>query len=216
MPILPKVARINATAGDILDAVVRIYDASLPASERKPVEAIRDMADRPDYRLIAATDEAGRTIGFAAVFVPPNETFALLEYLAVDESVRGRGVGAALFAGVVDALHGESRDLSLLVEVDADIEGAPDRDLRVRRQAFYRRLGCRRIADLDYELPLRTGGLPPPMHLFVHRRPDDPPRPRADLAHALRRIYADVYGQTPDDPRIQRMLARVTDPVALD
>jgi ribosomal protein S18 acetylase RimI-like enzyme len=216
MSILPKLLPINATTREALDGVARIYAASIPASERKPLEAIRQMADRPDYRLIAAADDTDRVIGFAAVFVPADETFALLEYLAVDESTRGRGMGAALFAGAVEALGAESRPRSVLVEVDADLPDAPDHEIRVRRQAFYRRLGCRRMADLDYELPLRAAGLPPPMHLFVHHRENDAPVRRTNLARALRKIYTDVYGQPADDPRIGRMLARVTDPVLLD
>jgi GNAT superfamily N-acetyltransferase len=174
------------------------------------------MAYRPGYRLIVATYEQ-IVLGFAAVFAPPDEHFALLEYLAVDESARGRGIGAGLFRATVDALHGEGRARMLLVEVEADVAAGDDaeREARRRRLAFYRRLGCRRIADLDYQLPLRTAGIPPAMHLLVHRPPDDAPVPRADLARALRTVYADVYDQSPDDPRIAQMLARVADPVSL-
>jgi len=214
MPILPKFLDVNRASSGLLPAIAGIYEASIPASERKPVSAIWEMAGRPDYRLIAAT-VGQQVVGFAAVFAPPDDSFALLEYLAVDESARGRGMGAGLFRTAVDALNRETRPRSPLVEIEADVGDECDHDARRRRQAFYRRLGCRRIADLDYQLPLRTAGVPPAMHLYIHRGASIVPLPRAQLARALRRIYADVYARSADDPRIAQMLARVSDPVSL-
>jgi GNAT superfamily N-acetyltransferase len=203
---------VSAQPTWILDEVCRIYEASIPASERKPVEAIRAMATRPDYRLIAALrDDA--VLGFAALFAPPDEPFALLEYMAVDEALRGGGVGAGLFRAAVEGLA--SPDKMLLVEVEA---GAGDeREPRRRRLAFYRRLGCRRVAGLAYELPLHVAGRPPAMELMVY-----PPATangrlaRRTVESALRRIYAKVYDQPADDPRIARMIAGLADPMLLD
>ena len=204
----------DADQVDAIESVCRIYEASIPASERKPVEAIRDMAKRPDYRLLTAVSD-GRVLGFAAVFTPPGEFFALLEYLAVDPAVRGAGIGAGLFRAAVEAVGGGAAGGRwMLIEVDADVsDDAADLHLRRRRQAFYRRLGCRRVAGLAYELPLRTRGLPPPMHLFVH---GGIALTRPELGRALRIIYPQVYGQPAGDPRIDRMLAAVSDPIVFD
>src|SRR4051812_37522880 len=92
---------VTTRPAGILDEVCRIYDASIPASERKPIDAIRAMATRPDYRLIAALRDVA-VLGFAALFAPPDETFALLEYLAVGEASRGGGIGASLFRAAAD------------------------------------------------------------------------------------------------------------------
>jgi GNAT superfamily N-acetyltransferase len=200
-----------------LKQVCRIYEASIPPSERKPVKAIRAMATRDEYRLIAAL-RGDTVLGFAATFAPPNESFALLEYLAVDESSRGGGIGAGLFRAAVEALPETSRRASLLVEVEAEVGDGNDREQRRRRQAFYRRLGCRRVAGLAYELPLRTTGEPPPppMQLMIHQPADAHRLDRRTLEAALRDIYHRVYDQLPDDPRINRMLAGVPDALSLD
>lgn len=210
----------DADQTEAIDSVCRIYEASIPASERKPVEAIRAMARRPDYRLPTAVSD-GRILGFASVFAPPGESFALLEYLAVDAAARGAGVGSGLFRAAVEATGGGGAAAGarwMLLEVDADVsDDAADLHERRRRQAFYRRLGCRRVAGMAYELPLHTsGGPPPPMHLFVHGVPGGVTPSRADLGHALRVIYPQVYGQPAGDTRIDRMLAAVPDPVAFD
>jgi hypothetical protein len=175
------------------------------------------MARRPDYRLIVAT--RGQTVlGFAAVFAPPDEAFALLEYLAVDERFRGGGIGSGLFRAAVDALAGEGCAGPLLIEVEAPVgDDAAERALQERRRTFYRRLGCRRIAGLEYVLPLRAvSGLPPPMHLFAHVPAPDVPLSRVTLERALRVIYSRVYGEDADDLRIAVMMAPVGDPVVLE
>jgi GNAT superfamily N-acetyltransferase len=196
--------------------VCRIYETAIPASERKPSAAFREMGRRPDYRWTLARREQA-VIGFATVFVPPGESFALLEYLAVDEPFRGGGVGAGLFRAVVADLASRVCPRVLLVEVEADDAGPDaDRVQQRRRQDFYRRLGCQRVAGLQYELPLRSAGLPPPMHLFVHGVSSGSPLPRATLEGAIRGIYVDVYGESPTDPRTARMLAAVSDPVGFD
>jgi GNAT superfamily N-acetyltransferase len=205
---------VSAQPTWILDEVCRIYEASIPASERKPVEAIRAMATRPDYRLIAAVRE-GVVLGFAALFAPPEESFALLEYMAVDEASRGGGIGADLFRAAVDAVS--PRNAMLLVEVEAEVGEGDDREQRRRRQAFYRRLGCRRVAGLAYELPLHVAGRPPAMELMVY--PPAMADGRLDsrtVEAALHGIYEKVYDQPADDPRIPRMIAGLTDPILLD
>jgi hypothetical protein len=190
-----------------LGDVIRIYRAAIPPSGQKPPEAIAAALRRKDYRILV-TRGANRAIaGFAMVFVPPGEAFALLEYLAVDAPARGAGLGA----GMVRAAE---PDRMLLVEVDS-IEGEGDeRTTRMRRQAFYRRLGCQRVEGLRYLLPL--SGEPKPMDLFV--RPAGtaaPPLDKRMLREWLSIVYRDGYAQAPDDPRIKVMLSPVSDPPVL-
>jgi GNAT superfamily N-acetyltransferase len=139
---------LAAHGGSTLKQVGRIYEASIPPSERKPVEAIRAMAAHDEYRLVAALRD-DTVLGFVALFAPPDETFALLEYLAVDKAARGAGIGAGLFRAAADAVASARRPLGLLLEVEADQAGDPA-DIRHRRRriAFDRRLGCRRASGL--------------------------------------------------------------------
>ena len=141
-------------------------------------------------------------VGFAVVWLPADPAdAALLEYLAVAEGVRGGGVGGRL---VYRALRDAGRPV--LVEVKADDADAD------RRRAFYRRNGCRQVAGLRYELPLSGA---PPMDLLVGNVTGLETVARGDLAHWLGTVYADVYGQRRDDPRVATMVAGLPDPVTL-
>jgi GNAT superfamily N-acetyltransferase len=201
-----------ASASDpAFEGLLRIYRESIAPREQKPASLLRSMASRLDYRFLVL-ERRDKVAGFAIVHVSRPEGVALLEYMAVERGLRNRGMGADLFRGAVDRLRQE-RAGPLLLEVDSDEEASEDRKIRRRRQGFYRRLGCLRVAGCSYVLPL-PGAVPPPaMDLLVHFGGPPPRLPRATLARWLGAVYRDVYGCSPVDQRIGKMLAFVPDPV---
>ncbi|HET9800901.1 MAG TPA: hypothetical protein VFP82_04380, partial [Chthoniobacterales bacterium] len=105
--------------------------------------------------------------------------------------------------------------MPILIEVDADRECCAEHGVSRRRQIFYRRLGCRRIADCSYILPLPGKAPPPEMDLLVYAPERVPTIRRASLERWLQIIYRDVYDCSADDCRIRMMLQRVPDPIEL-
>jgi GNAT superfamily N-acetyltransferase len=193
-------------------ALYTIYRESIDPREQKSEAQLAAMVLRPNYLFLMLQDDH-RMVGFSISFVALEEPFCLLEYLAVDESYRGRGVGSELFRETVSAIH-RQRSV-ILLEVDSDREPSAGQELRRRRQNFYRRLGCRRVAGCAYILPLPGARPPPAMDLFMHVREPMSVIPRAQLRHWVEVIYRDVYGCSANDPRIEMMLDGVADPVVL-
>lgn len=188
------------------EALLALYRTAIPLRERKPDAEIRGMAASSVNRVLVATADDVVT-GFSTLYV--GERVALLEYLATDPDVRGRGLGAALFAEA-RATSG----LPLLVEVDTDRVDCPDRALRSRRIRFYRRLGCRRLEPIDYISPLPGEGPAPRLDLLVAGIAGVSV-PAAEVADWLREIYSAVYGCGDGDPRLVAMIAALPDPVPL-
>lgn len=172
------------------------------------------MVCKPNYRFLLAQDR-DTVVGFSISFEAAAESFCLLEYMAVDKSYRGHGVGSALFKATTSAVRGEHGAMPILLEVDSDRELAGDQELRRRRRNFYRRLGCRHIADCAYIMPLAGEDPAPEMDLFVHAPEPTPAIPRAKLQRWLEVIYREVYARSADDPRIAMMLDGVPDPIQL-
>jgi GNAT superfamily N-acetyltransferase len=195
-------------------AAYAIYRTSIAVREQKSEIELAFMVAKPGYRFILA-EQGDTVIGLAILFTAESDGFALLEYMAVDEKHRGTGVGSELFEETVRILHRQQAAMPMLLEVDSDREAAPDQLLRKRRQNFYRRLGCRRIAGCVYILPLPGETPPPEMDLFVHLTEPALPIARAALQRWLQVIYTDVYGCPADDPRIGMMLRGVADPIEL-
>ncbi len=204
----PALDALSDPADPRFGSLLAIYEASIPARERKPEAAIAAMAASPSHHVIVAC--AGETVvGFALLYV--GRRLALLEYLATSETVRGRGLGVRLYR----ASRSAAGMLPLVVEVESDREPSPDRQVRCRRIAFYRRLGCRRIGKFDFILPLDGAGAPPLLDLLV----DDAAAKvisAETLGAWLHEMYVHVYGCRGDDPRLRTMMRNIAAPLALD
>jgi GNAT superfamily N-acetyltransferase len=187
-----------------------MYCNAILVRERKSKTELCAMVGRPDYRFLLA-QEGTSVVGFSISFVPADESFCLLEYMAIDERCRNRGLGGQLFNETTRAIR---KDF-ILLEIDSDREPSPDNETRKRRLRFYRRLGCRRIEGCSYILPLPGEGPPPEMDLLVHTANSATTIPQAKLRKWLDVIYADVYRCPKDDPRIAEMLEELRDPVEL-
>jgi ribosomal protein S18 acetylase RimI-like enzyme len=201
--------RVNRADDPSLLHVVEIYQASIPVSERKPSAWISAAVLRSDFVLLVAERAGPGVVGFSLTYQPADEPMALLEYLAIDGALRGQGIGSVLFAATRQLLG----ERSLLVEVEAAEHPSLDCDA-ARRQRFYRRLGCRRIGNLRYQLPLNTSPPPPAMDLMLAGAAA--PLRRAELARWLGLIYTDVYNQPADDPRLALMIAPLPEILGLD
>jgi GNAT superfamily N-acetyltransferase len=213
---LDRVERLRSCDGPSFRELFEIYAVSMPAREQKPEAWICAMVRAPEYKFWVMKG-AGRVTGFSILFSPTAERFVLLEYMAVAPERRNHGVGSELFKHTV-ARAGTpgAPSVPIVLEVDSDREPGADRELRTRRQQFYRRLGCVRVAGLPYILPLPGQGPPPEMDLMVYSAEPLRQLPKTELERWLRTIYRDVYRCSPDDPRIARMLQDVSDPVRLE
>jgi GNAT superfamily N-acetyltransferase len=199
---------ISPNDAELLDAAFALYSAAIEKTEQRPEDVFRALASHEDYRFVAAVMDE-KLIGIAVSWIPPDSGFWLFEYAAVDDEMRGRGVGANLFFAT-RMLAGQER--AALIEVDADL-GSPE---QAKRLNFYRRLGCRRVGGLDYQLPLDAFGRPPPMWLLVMAQQETMGVSVFALEDWLRRIYAEAYGKGLDDPRLAQMIDPLPDVVALE
>jgi GNAT superfamily N-acetyltransferase len=156
---LPVVEMLSREDQEGLASVASLYQKAFPSAERKPWHILSADLTRSSYQLLGVRFE-GEFAGFAAVYSPPRGSVRLIEYMAVEPHLRGRGIGSALFNAVARAGAGEP----LLLEVEA---GEAD-GTATRRKAFYRRLGCRQIGTVRYRMPCVSTTPPPPMHLLVY------------------------------------------------
>ena len=210
----PSFRQLESSKGAEFDAFISIYAKSLSLREQKPRSEIELLPSRSDYSIVLL-EVGGRIIGFTILFVPSKEDFCLLEYMAIHEEYRSFGFGAALFKYAFQDTHTRWGARFGLLEVDSERELCQDLETRQRRQNFYRRLGCRRIKGLAYQLPLAGQGPPPKMDLLVYSSLAMPDISESQLRQWLKTIYEQVYHCSPDDPRIDMMMAGISGTVQL-
>jgi len=190
-----------------------IYIEAIPESERKSRQQLAALVVRPDYRLLLLKRGA-EVLGFTLAFIAADAGLWLLEYMAMARAQRSQGLGGALFHHACEDVETHYGPLVGLLEVDSVNEASADLATRQRRQAFYRRQGCRRLEGLSYILPL-DGPPPPQMELMLYSTAPLDWVSRGQLQQWLMVLYTRVYDCPADDPRIAAMLRSLTDPVKL-
>lgn len=207
-----RIDRLQPGMVAAFEELLRIYREAIPQSERKSDETLTGMLQRSDYEFQIAS--MGHSVaGFSIVKCFTEADGCLLEYMAVDRPIQGRGIGRALFRAACDSATTASR--YVLLEVESDAQWVPDREIRIRRKAFYRALGCREVVGLSYLMPSVTNQRPPEMNLLVYRRTLGATIDKSRVRQWLECIYADVYQKSIDDPRIDRMVSALPDHIEL-
>jgi GNAT superfamily N-acetyltransferase len=203
-----KIQPIAATSEAVIDQAFALYRDAIERTEQRPEAEFRALAQRSDYRFLGAFD-GDALVGVSVTMLHPEADMWLFEYAAVRPDMRGHGIGANL---LLATRHIAGPQRMGLIEVDAD-RGEEE---QARRLSFYRKLGCLRLRGVEYILPLDAFGTPPPMWLLAL-----PPREITSISvfaveNWLRRIYAQAYGKSLDDPRLAQMIDPLPDDVALD
>ena len=131
------------------EELTALYNGELtvdfPRSELKPLRAMHRLMDLGRYDPLLVT-EGSETLGYAMLWLPPEQKGALLEYFGVLRGKRNGGLGSRILTLLGDR-YGQ-------IFGEAEAPTSPDEaenELRQRRIAFYERNGFR---VLDYECAL--------------------------------------------------------------
>lgn len=113
-----------------LDYIHSLYSRAFPLEERKPFQTILDLRSRGicDIWII---ELEGERCGMATVCAV--EDIALLDYFAIEDAFRGKGLGGA----ALDWLTEEYRSGSFFVEIERLDEKAENNAQRMARKRFY-------------------------------------------------------------------------------
>ncbi len=195
-------------------ALWRIYEDSLPASEREPAEVILDSLRRGVGVAFRARSDAG-TVGLATTHLLRQPPAVFLVYLAIDRAHRDRGLGGALFghASRISAQHLRQRGLEPLGMIwEVDPPSAPwasDLDARARRVAFFERCGGSLLPETYLQPPV-DGVAPIPMQL-MYRPAEGTELPTPEVIRDLiRSVYFEKYAAVNHIPKeiLNRLLAQ--------
>jgi GNAT superfamily N-acetyltransferase len=197
------VHRVTDHKSPEFEALVDLYLAAHPASELKPVDLLSEMAQRSDYLFLTVHLDHS-VVGFSVVNINSQSDAAMLEYMAVAELWRGQGIGQHLFQQITEMREVFGR--YLIVEVDSDKRPSPLQRDNSRRKRFYKNLGCREIAGLDYVMPPVSTHAPPAMDIMVYRHALPVTVAKVQLQAWLQALYVNIYSMQATDIRIDQML----------
>lgn len=120
-----------------------LYIRSFPACERKPCEVIVQKQQAGELDVFSI-EEAGSFCGLAITI--RYQDIVLLDYFAIEESVRNSGYGSRALALLCEHYRGKR----FILEVESTRESAPNQEQRVARKGFYLRNGWKDLGILVF------------------------------------------------------------------
>lgn len=110
--------------------IYRLYQSTFPRNEKKPFSMIRSM-HKKGKSDVWYCEEDGKFVGLVITINGPDKV--LLDYLAVHEKYRGRGVGSELLRQMRQQYAGKG----VFLEIETVKESAENYEERKRRKKFY-------------------------------------------------------------------------------
>ena len=114
--------------------IYRLYQKAFPASEKKPFSMIVKMFRKGTSDVWRFTREGK----FAGLIITINgENHILLDYLAVEESRRGTGIGSE----ILQLMRCHYGGKGVFLEIESVYEDCQNKEERIRRKHFYEKCG---------------------------------------------------------------------------
>lgn len=185
-----------------------IYNRSFPDSERVPVATLLGSLGTRSHRLFTAQSDSDRSpVGFATVLEITTELM-LLEYLAVDERYRSRGIGGRLLDHVMGCLQEQGYSGAFLEVEPRTSDHLEEWESRERRVEFYRRHGAVEVPCLPkYVVPNLVTGMPMEMCLLWMGLSSAQPPSGPLLKRAVTAIMIVGYGLESSSPIMKSNLS---------
>ena len=137
----------------------RLYDEAFPDDEKKPFDYMLKLTDAGKMEMLAVEEE-GRFAGLIINLLCSDDV-ALLDYFAVDPSMRSFGIGGRALKLLLEKFS----DKKLIFEIERPDNALPDTDMKARRKRFYLRNGVKEtgvfanVYNTDFELLTNDGKL---------------------------------------------------------
>ncbi len=118
----------------ILKLIKPLYLKSFPSDERMPFFMLKRLANKINHNCYAAFDE---NVFIGMIYTVTYKNIVYLYYLAIDDSIRGKGYGTKILA-FLQRLH---KNKTIVLTIEALDETQENNDVRIKRKQFYEKNG---------------------------------------------------------------------------
>jgi hypothetical protein len=149
-----KLEKLDSSAFEAIYKARIVRD--FPRAERRPLRSIRSLYKKGNYAG-AALKNGAELLAYAAFLHDASIGGVLLDYFAVEEGLRGGGIGSG-FLSRIRELWGGKAGIIIESELPEQARAPDERAVRERRVAFYSRAGAAlapvrwRAFGVDYSL----------------------------------------------------------------
>ena len=137
-------------ADENIELLKELYKKAFPENERKPFDLVLENEKKGITDILAIEDDVFKGL---VITIKKND-LVLVDYFAVDESMRGQGTGAEALKLIREKYKG----CRVFLEIELPGEQYDNNEQRTRRKAFYLRNGLKasgihtKVYETDMEL----------------------------------------------------------------
>lgn len=189
---------------DLANQVLTIYESSFPLSEQmKFSELVKSIIKGERFIWIAKKN--GKVLGFAITKILSSVRVIFLEYFAVANDSRNRGIGTSLLQRMVSDLRTMKGADGIIFEVEPPTtDGDPTKAWAKRRINFYLRNGAVLLGVNSYQMPnLSSGGTLPMKLMWIPLNSLHTNISPQSIWGYIVAIYREVYKLSLDDPMLK-------------
>jgi GNAT superfamily N-acetyltransferase len=192
-----KFKEISVIDDSAFKKTIQIYIDSFPENQRLPIDVLTQRTEENTHQILGGFLN-NQVVLMSILHLLKDTDFIVLTYLATEKNFRAQGIGKQFFNYILNWVNKEHKYLILEVE-DPDFGEEEDRDKKIKRIEFYRKMGAVEMQNVNYMLPPLSGNIPTEMKLLLipkypHNFLD------GDLVKKLiKQIYKEVYSRNEDD-----------------
>jgi len=191
-----KIKKLSTSDSQFFEQVKTIYLNSFPASERQEPSVFTDRFLSGESIFFVILSKENQVLAMCSLFDLHTHDFVLLDYLAVEESNRDKGLGAILFQAIKEWAFKNFK--KIIIEVENPLYGE-DRLDKERRISFYERQGAQLLTGVRYLLPPLDGKTIEEMNLMIVAKIKDEKFSNKIVFELIEQIYQRVYRRSKND-----------------
>ncbi len=168
--------------------IINIYIDAFPENQRLSVELLSQrIKTNIDQLFVGYWQQQAISM---AILHSLDHDFIFLVYLAIDKDYRSQGIGKKFLEYILNYCAGLNK--SLILEVD-DPDFGNEKDIRIKRINFYKKLGAKELRNVKYVLPPLTGKILTQQKLMIIPASPESLMTRELLIHLIKQFYRQVY-----------------------
>lgn len=190
----------NAFVKEALD----IYINSFPSNERHPLDIIKERIIKQKSILYVGIED-GKVNCFALTWNLQESNFTLLDYFAVEERQRNKGIGARFYNFLINEIDKLGRYLILEVEKPND-----EFDIsKINRIEFYLRNKTKILKDTPYILPSLDSTSNTEMVLMIAMGEKCIELTKDNIKKLIEQLYLELYQRDNKDSLLLSFIEKI-------
>jgi GNAT superfamily N-acetyltransferase len=206
---MTKFLKCQLSNSYLINAALDIYMRSFPSNERHPIDVIKERISK-NKSILYVGIENNKVNSFALIWDLLGSNFALLDYFAVDESERNRGIGQMFYNFLVSEVTRLGRFFILEVEKPLNKYDSE----KIKRINFYLKNETKIIKNTPYILPALDSTSETEMLLMIANGEKCTFLNQKNIKNLIKQIYKELYQRDESDLLLLSFIDKV--PVSIN